>query len=319
MSENKYKSAETLERENEVEIVKKLVIILNAMWVKGIGSFDEIHPESAAADDDHWWNLGWPRNRDGHTNDERFHSHVAITDRRFDPTARIDGVASTSEGKVRPDDSWQKRIDNDTSIPLTQTVTKSVQLVRTKKSTLTTGITAEVSAETTASVKGGVPGVGEASVSETLKAVLGTSLGIEKDSGEDDTVADTVSGDFTAPPFARLIITEQRRRAVTITPWTARGVREAGLKFQLYKWLYNASPWLKIDNPTFVSFAELVQALHGGDTRFTEMRGWYEKQAPRVRGAVNWLEQPINRYLDLQGEDRDVYEDNSGHEEPARP
>ena len=152
---------------------------------------------------------------------------------------------------------------------------------------------------------------GKVSVSETLKQVLGTSLGTESETAENNTESDTTTGNFVVPPWARLLITEQRRRKVTVTPWTASGVRDFGLKLRLYHWVSSQSKWLKEHDIDYVSVMEFVQFWHGGDTRGKSLIGFYEKTTGKVRAAIEAIENDDIRTLSLEGEEREVYEDNS--------
>ena len=308
----KYKSAEYLERESEQALMMQVIKAFSALPVKGVGNPQDVYPISAAADDTHWWSMGWPKNRGGHHHDHRFHSEFAFADRRWTGQDRVDGTPQVSVGTVRPDDGWAETIDNNTTLPLTQAVAKQVELERSSVHKLTAGITTETSSETTVTgTVGGDATGGSLSVAETLKQVLGTSFGTENETSENNTESDTTSDDFTAPPFARLLITEQRRRKVTVTPWTASGVREFGPQFKLYHWVNRQSPYLKKHDDKFVSVVEFVQFWHGGDTRFASMKGFYETTTDGVRAAIDYLENTDNRTLSLQGEQRDVFEDNS--------
>ena len=307
----KYKSAQYLERQAERAFALQVSLMLTGIPVKGVGNPADVYPLSKAADDAHSWNLGWPKNRHGHSHDHRFHSSFAFVDRRWTGQDRVDGTPEISVGTVKPDDGWSKTINNDTSIPLPATVEKQVELQRSNVHKLTTGITTELSSETTASASADVPGVGSASVSETLKAVLGTSLGTEAETAENNTESDKVTEDFVAPPFARLLVTEKRRRKVTVTPWVASGVRDFGLNLRLYHWVNQQSRWLHEHDLDYVSVTEYVQYWRGGDTRGERLIGWYEATTDQVRAALDSIEDEDNRKLSLEGEEREVYEDNS--------
>ena len=211
------------------------------------------------------------------------------------------------------DDDQSKVFDNRKGKqPFHVAFEQAVELANSVEHTMAKSMHMDVTSKTT--VGGGYAGV---HAEEELSIAFGVSFDNSKTTNESKTATDTVAVEFDVEPGEAVLLEIKKEHFRSHTPFSVDGVLDFNMIFDYYddgkrdnsKYI-NWSHWIEL-----ASVAELEQFIHGYDTKYPHMAGYWEHgSVSRVRNGIEWILDPENRRIVCEGIKERIIEKNATYE-----
>ena len=256
--------------------------------------------------------------------DRKYISRVMFDGLAYDPSSKKEeGKGSISYGSPKPVPNGNKTIrnpydDREFLVDLHHTD----KLARRHRTQL--GLSSTFTSTTEA--EGSYSGV---SLKQTIELALGITKEDEKESSSEQ--EDTASLPGIAIPAGMDLIQTVTKRPVTIeTPFSLKAYPDfqkirldfednAGVKdfepvhqkaLTLARALHFNKRWGRKHEIEVDGFLGLQRMLNGGDWRFRELKLFKRKATRSAKDSLAWLSDKSNRYVELEGVERDIFDDN---------
>ena len=305
---------------NQSYLVKQMQAKMTAalsvlMYDLGAACFNPPHP---------WQNpnsvltytSGWRREHQNFVITGSPFPNVTFTGARWDPeNGKVNyGLKKVAKDAVKQDDGLTKIIRNDTDGDIHVSYSQAISLTNSFSSSITKGLNEdlEVSSETT--VSGSYAGV-------SAEEKLGVSFGIEKTSEEskeesqEGTRDEALAIDFDATAGLYYLITILKEQGNFYQDFDIDAVQDFDVRMNL-----NTKTWHTRRNGRRISRPDisvrggvegLLQFVHGFDTDHPHMQGYWDVAPARVKAAVNWIADPVNRRIQVSGRNQGTLDKNA--------
>ena len=236
---------------------------------------------------------------------------------RFDPTRGEIwyGPKKVAENVLVSDDGKTKLIRNDSDSAIHVAYEEEVGLVDSYSAGVTKGVVLDVakelSSETTAEVKvsGEYAGVSaEASLSETFGVSKSESREESKEEAEErsheGSRTEKIAIEFDAEPGKHYLVTISKEHVTSYQPFAIRGVMDFDLHFQMPRHSGRGqqhSDHYPGSSVALQGFDGLDQFVAGFDTNYPSMQGFLDQSYSGTKKAFDWLRDPQNRYIEVEG------------------
>ena len=209
------------------------------------------------------------------------------------------------------DDDWRLERDLRTDrIGFDETIRKSISL----EDSISRSYTKEVELDmtTTASASGGYMGV---NVSLEISVHAGISESRTQEMSHSTAKSVEKEYNFEWEPGDHVMITAEKRRTTSRTPYTVQGIRDFTTKLNFYNW--TESPYLRgahwdkheEKEVTFNTFRDILRWLEGYDVRFPNMRKFIDNCSKEAYESIEWFRDSSNRMLIADGELLRIFDD----------
>ena len=197
--------------------------------------------------------------------------------------------------------SKTKIIKNDTSSLIKVNYDEEESVTDSFSTSITKGLTMDMSASSETTISGGYAGV---SVEEKLTATFGVSKSREEthDKSVEGTRSEGLSIEFDAKAGLYYLVTITKEHETTYQDFDIDGVQDfasliempwEGVKRDLHRY-----PGHKLQ---LNSIDDLEQLVHGYDTDYPYMEGYWDKAYSRVRNALDYIFDPDHRRIIVSG------------------
>ena len=255
---------------------------------------------------------------------------VRFSNARFDPTRGNiwRGPKKVGENVLVSDDAKTKIIKNDGDGPAHVAYQESVEVTNSFSSSVTKGVsldmTKEAHAEVTAEqkVSGEYMGVSaEASLSETFGVSASSSKSESqeeaKEKSEEGTKSESLAIEFDAEPGSHYLLTISKEHATSYQPFKINGVMD----FDIYLHMPGHSGPSQqhashhpANDVRVVGMDGFQQFIEGYDTNYPKMEGFIHEAYWTTRKAYAWLQNPVNRYIEVEGVAEASLESNASYQ-----
>ena len=258
---------------------------------------------------------------------------VTFSNPRFDPNRGKVwyGPKKIAENVLVADDAKTKLIRNDSDSVIHVSYEEEVGLTNSYSAGITKGVTLDVakelSSETTAEVKvsGEYAGVSaEAGLSETFGVSRSESREESKEESKEQSRegsrSEAIAIEFDAQPGRHYLVTISKEHITSYQPFKIQGVMDFDLHITMPRHSGRGQqhsdhhPGAHVD---LVGFDGLEQFVSGYDTSYPSMEGFLLKAYTNTRKAFDWLMDPENRYIEVEGNRESSEEGNATYQVEA--
>ena len=242
---------------------------------------------------------------------KKFINRVRLENLYYDPQSiKKDGDPHISRGKAVPVPNGSKTIINPyADKPFMVDLSHTDKLASRKR----TNINLSSTFTSTTEVEGSYGGV---SLKQTIQLAIGAAVDKEKE--ETHETEDTASLPGIEIPANKAVLQTVTKESVTVvTPFNMKSYPD------FVKIIIDLEDGVGRDGRTSAlkslggnreiaveGFLGLQRLLNGGDWRERGMRSFKNKAGKQARDSMNWIADKHNRYVELEGEERDVFDDN---------
>ena len=229
----------------------------------------------------------------------------------------IDYGAQTLDHKVIENDAGKTKIvKNSTDGELHVSYEEAAELTNSFSSSVTKGVTLDMtrtkdeSVDASTTISGEYAGVkAEASlaahlgVSESKSESKSSELGKEK--AEEGTKSESIAIEFDAKPLSNYLVSITKENEQTREPFDIKGVMDFDITIKP-----DNRYWRKTGNSDhrpgqglvdLVGIEGLFQFVCGYDTDYPGMQGYWRKASRQVKNAMDWIQDPENRRIQVSG------------------
>ena len=256
-------------------------------------------------------------------------SYVQFSNARFDPTRGNiwRGAKKVGQNIQVNEDAKTKIIKNDSDSPIHVAYEESVEVTNSFSSSVTKGVSldmgteehAEVSAEQ--KVSGEYMGVSaEASLSETFGVSKSSSKSESKEEAkeesEEGTKSESLAIEFDAAPGSHYLVTISKEHETSYQPFKINGVMDFDIHLHMPG---HSGPSQQHashhpgNDVRVVGMDGFQQFIEGYDTNYPKMSGFIHEAYSTTRKAYDWLQDPVNRYIEVEGTSEVSLESNSSY------
>ena len=244
-------------------------------------------------------------------------NEVVFSQHRYDPTMSeiVYGKAAVIEEDNVKVDGFAKTFDNrGVDFDTQEEISQKVTLTRSVQHSFAQEYSFSMSSET--QVSGSYGGV---EFQQTLTASFGTKFDTTDTESESTDVEETVSHAVTVPAKKRIIVSFEKNKMITETPfdvngyldfkiwlnfenWASGNVKQGALLFG--GWHYGKKTF------TFNSILEFERFLKGYDVEYPRMAKYESVASSKATKAMAWLFNKKNRIIKASGTKRREFENN---------
>ena len=327
-NQSKFKEQEQVSTPNQSYLMKlmqwRLATAIGAiLWDLGVNARQRANSwRQQQPNDVVWWPSAW------RVRDETFHyrpnwgggggdAYLTFLHPRFDPNRGQVwyGPKKVAENVLVSDDGETKLIRNDSDSVIHVAYEEEVGLVNSYKAGISKGVVLDVakelSSETTAEVKvsGEYAGVtAEAGLSETFGVSRSESREESKEEAEErsreGSRTEKIAIEFDAEPGRHYLVTISKEHVTSYQPFAIRGVMDFDLALHMPRYSGHGQQHSDHHPGNRVSiqgFAGLEQFIEGYDTNYPSMQGFVPEAYSVTKQAYAWLQDPQNRYIEVEG------------------
>ena len=257
-------------------------------------------------------------------------AYVVFSNARFDPTRGNiwRGPKRIGQNLKINDDAKTKIIRNSSDGPIHVAYEEAVEVTNSFSSSVTKGVSldmtkeshAEVSAEQ--KISGEYMGVSaEASLSETFGVSQSSSRSENEENAreksKEGTKSESLAIEFDATPESHYLVTISKEHKTSYQPFRINGVMDFDIHLhmpghsgpsQQHASHHPGNDILVVGMDGFQQFIE------GYDTNYPKMQGFIHEAYWSTRKAYAWLQDPINRYIEVEGTKEASLESNTSYD-----
>ena len=292
-------------KEFEKQVVRKLRYIMDDLGARR--AMNKHYSDRYWKRDEHLWIISDHKDGDK-KNRATFYGH------RYDPSMSEITYGDTqaiSDDKVRVD-GFSKNFNNSESpIDTVEEVRHSVTLSRNVTHVMSTHI--ETSIKSSSKVSGSYAG---AEFEQSIEISFGFALDNSKSVAESTDETEEVSHELTVPRGKKILVTFEKNKLVTETPFAVDGYIDMSLKLDFEDWasskhkqgslLFGTSKHKNVFR--FGSILDFERFLRGYDVEHPSMRKY--KPSDRAQEAMAWIFDKKNRLIQATGVKRREFENN---------
>ena len=193
-----------------------------------------------------------------------------------------------------------------------QDISRSITSLIKEYSDYSQSVNFSVTNTTKAEVKGGVSGIGEASLSTELTITAGAAFGQTGGKGRENTVTREVSTHAVVPANESRVLTIDFKRTKEVTPYTETGYIDSEIEIDAYDWAGKCTRFLTTRREASnkihcANWRDLILFLEGERVvSFPGMRNFIhsisDNKHNKQRSAYHWLKNKRNRLVSLEGQ-----------------
>ena len=293
------------------EVTLRIAIIMQGLgaWEAG-KSHRRIKLLSDPDDKRQWVRISNEKTHNGHWSKKK-RCEVAFENFRYSPDSKmVWGEESVSEERNVEVDGFREVIRNNSeNTVLERDIERSIELEDSTSRSYSREISTEVTSTTSAS--GSYMGV---EVSQEISIKVGATFSSNEATESRNTRNETRAVHLSLDPGESVVVTLEKDKAITVTPYHIDGVLDFDLLLNFPDWTHSEyMDWTHEGSKKveFDSFRSFMQFLEGYDTRYPHMRDFIDKCPPWVYKAVDWLRDPTNRTIKAIGELRREFDNNA--------
>ena len=264
-------------------------------------------------------------------------ANVEFSNARFDP--RLGniwrGPKKVAQNVKVNDDAKTKIIKNDTGGAVHVAYEESEDVTRAFSSSVSKGVALDmtsehggtISSETTAEVKvsGEYMGVtAEAGLSETFGVSKSSSSSKTeseskeegKEKSEEGTKSEKLAIEFDAVHGAHYLLTISKEHETSYQPFKINGVMDFDIHLHMPRHTSDSQQHSSHHPGTDVRVIGMdgfFQFVEGYDTNYPKMEGFIHEAYSTTRKAYDWLQDPANRYIEIEGSAEASLESNADY------
>ena len=180
---------------------------------------------------------------------------------------------------------------------------------------MTLDISSKVSSETT--VSGTYAGVSaEEKVSAEFGVDVSKSKEEEQEKSEEGTESEKLSIEFDAKAGNNYLVTISKEHETTYQDFVIDGVMDFDIRIDYNLWVYVKKvdafvPRHHTKTVEVQGIAGFEQYVHGYDTNYPELKGYWKRALERSRAGIEWTLDPKHRVLSVRGTNQASLENNA--------
>ena len=221
--------------------------------------------------------------------------------------SRLDYGPKTVDQKINEGDSEKSKIvRNGTSRDIHVAYSEGVDLTNAFSSSITKGVSLDMSVEVASEqkVSGEYAGVSaEVSVSEKFGIAKGSSKEEAKEQSKEGTDSEEIAIEFDALPRTFYLVEVNKEHERTSQPFDIDGVMDFDIILSLPQPSQSRHAHFRPnhDSIRLIGVAGLLQFVHGFDTNYPMMQGYWAKAPSYVKSAMAFIEEAENRRIQVSG------------------
>ena len=248
---------------------------------------------------------------------------VTFTNARFDPMRGriVYGEKRLGQNLRVQDDGKAKIIRNNSDSAVHVAYEESVDVTNSFSSSVTKGVSLDMTAEVgvESKVSGGYAGVSaEVTVSASFGISKSQSREESREASQEGTRSESLAIEFDASPRSHYLVSISKEHATTYQDFSIHGVMD-----------FDVEMFLNINSPKgagsrhsshrpastikLVGMDAFEQFVHGYDTDYPKMEGFYNSCYWDTRKAIDWLMDPKNRFISVSGTNTASLESNASY------
>ena len=243
-------------------------------------------------------------------------AYVKFSNARWDPeSSDINyGQKKVAQNVNVTNDAKTKLIKNDSDAVVSVSYTESEELTNAFSTSVTHGLTLDMTVSSETTVSGEYAGV---SAEEKVTAEFGVEKSDEesREESEEGTQAEELSIEFDAAPGEYYLVTLTKEHEVTYQDFRIDGIMDFDWEIA---WGSVAGGRLRSHRPSgtvhLQGVAGFNQFVHGYDTNYPSMQGFYNSTYSRTKNGINCIIDPGHRRIQVAGTNQASLESNADYQ-----